>query len=264
MSIYTTFSAGSKLDAAIADGPEALQKFIHSGQIEELHDVMPHDDEHEYSEDAAYVEENNVPRIEPSRIDAKRWDKNPRFTNADHDSDMRIMDQNLRYTNSLQYAQNNRDRDMRNVTRDIDFRNSIINQEADFHDLMDFDDRRVEEEEFRYNHDEDYVDYGEEEDYDEYYTEPRNWQPRSVKFNRNFDNGPNNFGNFRQNPGFNRFKDHYQDHYQEGPSWNGSPDGFRGRGRRGGPRGRSHNSPRGGSWNPRGGHRGVRGNRGRY
>ncbi|XP_077301280.1 WD repeat domain 33 [Arctopsyche grandis] len=47
---------GSKLEAAIADGPKALKKFIASGEIEELHDVMPHieDDEDDSSTQFLY------------------------------------------------------------------------------------------------------------------------------------------------------------------------------------------------------------------
>ncbi|GBP16705.1 pre-mRNA 3' end processing protein WDR33 [Eumeta japonica] len=37
-----TVEPGSKLEKAIGDGPVALKKYIASGEIEELHDVMPH------------------------------------------------------------------------------------------------------------------------------------------------------------------------------------------------------------------------------
>lgn len=36
---------GSKLEAAILEGPEALNKYISSGDLEELHDVMPFEDD---------------------------------------------------------------------------------------------------------------------------------------------------------------------------------------------------------------------------
>ncbi|XP_017773061.1 PREDICTED: pre-mRNA 3' end processing protein WDR33 isoform X2 [Nicrophorus vespilloides] len=85
--------AGSKLEQAINDGPEALQKFIDSGQIEELHDVMPHDDEHDYLNDA-YVDEE----AEDENMDVKRvptppiWDKPPgcdQSSSGSIDQDMR-------------------------------------------------------------------------------------------------------------------------------------------------------------------------------
>ncbi|CAH2043704.1 unnamed protein product, partial [Iphiclides podalirius] len=37
-----TVDAGSKLEKAILDGPIALKKYIATGEIEELHDMMPH------------------------------------------------------------------------------------------------------------------------------------------------------------------------------------------------------------------------------
>lgn len=43
---------GSRLEAAIAEGPVALKKFIASGEIEELHDVMPHNEDNEDDEDS--------------------------------------------------------------------------------------------------------------------------------------------------------------------------------------------------------------------
>lgn len=36
---------GSKLESAILEGPEALNKYISSGDLEELHDVMPFEDD---------------------------------------------------------------------------------------------------------------------------------------------------------------------------------------------------------------------------
>lgn len=39
------FTVGSKLEAAILEGPEALNKYISSGDLEELHDVMPFEDD---------------------------------------------------------------------------------------------------------------------------------------------------------------------------------------------------------------------------
>lgn len=53
-------SAGSDLEKAIADGPEALKKYIASGAIEELHDVMPHDEDNDYLNDA-YLDDDSTP-----------------------------------------------------------------------------------------------------------------------------------------------------------------------------------------------------------
>ncbi|GLH01550.1 Protein will die slowly [Gryllus bimaculatus] len=67
------------LAQAITDGPEALQRLINSGEIEELHDVMPHidDEEYEYKDDDMDLEtmsDIELPAPLPSSVFAK---KNP-------------------------------------------------------------------------------------------------------------------------------------------------------------------------------------------
>lgn len=54
------FIAGSKLEKVIAEGPEALKKYIASGAIEELHDVMPHDEDNDYLNDS-YEDNDDAP-----------------------------------------------------------------------------------------------------------------------------------------------------------------------------------------------------------
>lgn len=44
-------TAGSVLEKKIAEGPEALKRYIASGAIEELHDVMPHEEDDDYLND---------------------------------------------------------------------------------------------------------------------------------------------------------------------------------------------------------------------
>lgn len=49
------------MEQVISEGPEALKKYIASGAIEELHDVMPHDDDNDYLNDAYLDDDDDVP-----------------------------------------------------------------------------------------------------------------------------------------------------------------------------------------------------------
>lgn len=87
--LWFIFLAGSKLEQAIADGPEVLQRFIDSGQIEELHDVMPHNDDDYLNE--AYLDEDDEDDDKSSQRSRKSdpppapiWERPP-----DLDDDMR-------------------------------------------------------------------------------------------------------------------------------------------------------------------------------
>lgn len=106
------FSAGSKLEQAIADGPEALQKYIASGEIEELHDVMPINDDEDYLNDD----------FDDKDITSREKDlRSPLFKK---DSDMRNMgDIDFRSKDvDLRRDDRRRDFDMRNLPMDEDFR----------------------------------------------------------------------------------------------------------------------------------------------
>ncbi|CAH1115607.1 unnamed protein product [Psylliodes chrysocephalus] len=103
---------GSKLEQAIADGPEALQKYIASGEIEELHDVMPINDDEDYLNDD----------FDDKDITSREKDlRSPLFKK---DSDMRNMgDIDFRSKDvDLRRDDRRRDFDMRNLPMDEDFR----------------------------------------------------------------------------------------------------------------------------------------------
>ncbi|KAI4465313.1 wd40 repeat protein [Holotrichia oblita] len=260
--------AGSKLEAAIAEGPEALQKFIDSGQIEELHDVMPHNDEHDYLNDAYIDDEDNADGNghNADHRPAQNWDD---F----RDSDMRNMDQDMRQVHHFGNTPN----DLFNTGGDVDHRN-IINQDVDFRNQRDFDMRNASSDDYQispYDRDPEYEDYEQENEYgDDYYVDNRNWQ-KNNKYNRNFQENTNQQGNsynrnFRQNASFNRNDNQYQ---QDNQNWNGPNEGgsFRSRGNyRGGSRGgRGYGGNKGNTWNNRstqGSRGGARGgsSRGRY
>lgn len=80
------------MEKAISEGPDALQKFIDSGAIEELHDVIPirDPDEDEYLRDTNHEEIENMHNV--SNVDL---DDSNQFI----DEDLRIMDQDMRVFN---------------------------------------------------------------------------------------------------------------------------------------------------------------------
>lgn len=47
--LINIFSAGSRLHQSVSEGFESLHKYIHSGEIEELADVIPHEDFSDYT-----------------------------------------------------------------------------------------------------------------------------------------------------------------------------------------------------------------------
>lgn len=229
------FSAGSKLEAAIAEGPEALQKFIDSGEIEELHDVMPiNDDDQDYLNDY----DSNEDSQGQNHMSSGTSHTQDLDLMHSGDSDLRNMDQDMRSFNSY-----GRDSDLRSL--DPDYRNAI-NRELNFQPPpRDYDMRNdMGDEDFRqpFGRGEDFRHYEEEENYDEYYDESRgNWQ-RNGNYGGQFARNQTFGGNYRnQASNFNRDQFGGQ---SEG--WNGH-DNFRVRGaKRGGVRGQ----------------RGVRNNRG--
>ncbi|XP_045472295.1 pre-mRNA 3' end processing protein WDR33 isoform X2 [Harmonia axyridis] len=214
---------GSKLEQAIADGPEALQKYIDSGEIEELHDVMPikDDNEEDYLIDPADKEaalSGNLPATTGivsqsasfGNSDNDFWMRNANTHNADDDADI-SMDVDFR---------NNLGQDMELRSRDFNMRNqgNIAMEDEDFGQ---FDNKYGEDEDFR-------EPFEENKDYEEdYYEEPGSWQRngQSNQFrghNRNFRGPPPNFrggGNFNRNE---------RTFGQKDENWNMSSNNFRG------------------------------------
>ncbi|XP_044750230.1 pre-mRNA 3' end processing protein WDR33 [Coccinella septempunctata] len=213
---------GSKLEQAIADGPEALQKYIDSGEIEELHDVMPikDDNEEDYLIDPSDKETGQsgntvttgvVPQSGSTSFasDNDFWMKNANIRNNADDNDMR-MDVDFR---------NNHTKDIDFRARDFDIRNqgNISMQDEDFRQ---FNNEFVEDEDLR-------EPYEENKDYDDdYYEETGNWQRNTQ---------PNQFGGtriFRERPinsrGGGNFKRSERNFGQTDGPWNNSPNNFRG------------------------------------
>ncbi|KAJ8930190.1 hypothetical protein NQ314_017030 [Rhamnusium bicolor] len=258
---------GSKLEQAIADGPDALQKYIDSGEIEELHDVMPINDDEDYlNDDYDDDKDSNIPQNTPNL-----------GLHTNSDSDLRNKDQDMRSFNNT-----GRDSDMRSIG-DIDFR-KMHNSDLEFRgqNHRDFDMRNQHaDEDFRFNNhgDEDFrSNQFDDDDYnDDFYEEgpnDRNWQ-RNGNFN-NFRGGARNNTGFNQTfrgppPGSNFSKSSAN---QSDSNWNGPPNNeFRGRGnsrrggqqrgQRGGQRNnRTNQRGRGGGQRNQGGRGSGSGNRG--
>lgn len=253
------------MEAAIAEGPEALQKIINSGEIEELQDVLPHDEEHDYLNDA-YLDDDNEEsgasgnqnfrgqmnlqsRMQGPGLTLNLDEKmNNTLRFGDGDMDMRQADQDMRKINqpfpNNCNMMNSGDVDLRNPhNQDIDFRNRDYDMRHLNTDVVDEDFRMPfnRDQDFRNNRYEE-EDNGEmyEEDYSGNYQDPREWHNRGGNFNqRNQNNfGPNghNFQNFRnQGPGFERNEQFRPPNEYWGPN---SDNNFRGRGgRRGSARG---------------------------
>lgn len=249
--------AGSKLEAAIAEGPEALQKFINSGEIEELQDVLPHDDEHDYLNDA-YLDDDG----EESRRHIDNRDADLRHL----DQDMRKVGQPFKNANDidLRGMQHNPDMDFRGM--DYDMRR-LNNQMTDEDYRMPYN----RDQDFRYNDDEDMED-NYEEDYASGYQESRNWHHNQFNQNRfgnpsarnpNFNNGYQNFRNQGRNEPYRQPDDHWAGGggggSVSGIGGGGGGENFRGRG---GWRGPLRGNPRGGRGNPRQGRGGGPNQRG--
>ncbi|XP_018325750.1 pre-mRNA 3' end processing protein WDR33 [Agrilus planipennis] len=249
---------GSKLESAIAEGPDALNKFLRSGEVPELSDVMLGEDS-DYL-DTTYVDEDSDshnqssgPRplmetpITPSKFKNQDFLSN-RFGGGDGESS-RHSDQDMR-SHPFSFL---RDSDMRGNSGDIDLRNNPNGGNSDFRNSRDFDmrsgpsaDADMDEDynrpygqhqDFRnnrYNENEEAEEeyYEEEEDgyeEEEYEAPPnQNWPPFNGPRNnrgafQNFRPGlplppPNDFGGLGQ--------------FNPGNNWNGSTgpgkDGFRG------------------------------------
>lgn len=212
-----------------------------------MQDVLPHDDEHDYLNDA-YLDDDNedAQRDGPSR--QSYLDENNR------DSDIMHLDKDLRKMN--QPFRNTSDVDLRH-SQDVDFRNI----DYDRRQMPDDDYRRPplynRDQDFRYNDDEEMEeDYG--DDYVGGYHESRNWHQNQFNQNR-YGNPPRNqnfngYQNFR-----NQGRNESLPFRQSDDHWAGGNENFRGRGGwRGPPRG----NPRGGRGNPRQGRGGGPNQRG--
>ncbi|XP_050309444.1 pre-mRNA 3' end processing protein WDR33 isoform X2 [Anthonomus grandis grandis] len=121
--------AGSSLEKAISEGPEALQKYIDSGAIEELHDVMPirDPDEDEYLKDTNHEEIERMHNV--SITDAAQFldtmEEEDPFADED-DVKIVVEDRDMRIFNSKG------DNDIRSFN-DTDYRNQSMDpRDADF------------------------------------------------------------------------------------------------------------------------------------
>ncbi|XP_028168690.1 pre-mRNA 3' end processing protein WDR33 [Ostrinia nubilalis] len=86
---------GSKLEKAISEGPLALKKYIASGEIEELHDVMPHledDADEENFQPFEYPDHDN--ENEPTDNDNENNDRPYDQEEDYYDNEMDVNDQN--------------------------------------------------------------------------------------------------------------------------------------------------------------------------
>lgn len=256
------FSAGSRLEQAISEGPEALQKYIDSGEIEELHDVMPHNDDDDDGLNDAYIDEDdditdntkntsqnqlNIPNSSLSQESSSLWENS--FNNSrSNEINNHPMDQDMR-VNQLSFINNSGsgDTDMRQFSN-----NFMLNKDRNYEmRKQDDDTRSYVDEDFRNMYegqDEDEF----EENYDNYQDRgdwQRNGNYRQNQFGRNnFSNanGHNNFQNFRSQ-NFNNDSNQFR---APDPVWN-SPSqqdsNFRNRNNFRGSRGQR----RGGARNPR-------------
>lgn len=156
----------------ISEGPEALKKYIASGAIEELHDVMPHDDDNDYLNDAYLDDDYNDTPAQSSNLDvalptplqtakiaqslnqaqqqqqqqpppseSKEKTRKSRFSDINEvdtsmDMDMRVMHPAM----SDDMYGNGRISDMKNNFRDVDYRSSRLSNIDNMSSLrMDYD-----------------------------------------------------------------------------------------------------------------------------
>ncbi|CAH0558213.1 unnamed protein product [Brassicogethes aeneus] len=278
--------AGSKLEQAISEGPDALQKYIDSGEIEELHDVMPirDDDEEDYlrdpldDDDADHVSglvtgiHGGQAHFEPppgAEALKAQPDKDMRY-HAGKDSDMRAKSKP-----DFDFRPPPQDEDFRGSGRDFDMRN--MNERGD--DDYSYGRGGGGDKDFRKSRYED-------EDYDDdYYDYQRNG---NSSFGSNQGNGGGGFNNssggFGQGNGFSRegnsggysqrnnYRSNSSRDNNQQSDWSNSSGGGGNRGRsgdsrggsrgRGGNRGGSRGGGRGNARGQRGGNRGGGGNRG--
>ncbi|KAF2880187.1 hypothetical protein ILUMI_25988 [Ignelater luminosus] len=298
---FVPVEPGSKLEAAIAEGPKYLYEFIVAGQVPELSDVIDQIREEYNSLNRDYTDEDNddiqdvtepthPPPLLPDNTFNQNFNQNkPNLNFMDNRTDNSRfdirMDQDMRQLNNPFFG---RDNDMR-TTGDTDFRN-IRNTDVDFRQHHDQDMRSLNtdmgDQDFRmpFSRDQDYRNnrFDEEEENEGYddqdeFQDERNWHQggnyqgqfggaRNSNYNQNFQNFRQS--NFGRNDGPGQFRSQ-----QDGPNWSppSGNDNFRNdrNNRRGGP----WRGPRMGSWG-RGGQASGRGgsgprgnqrnNRGRY
>lgn len=133
------------MEKAIAEGPEVLQRYIDSGAIEELQDVIPirDPDEDEYLRDTNHDEIENMHKMTRTSEDMD--------VDSQYDDDFRGMDQDIRGFNAtggklhINRTENNTsvcfsvDSDIRSFGGDADFRS---HSDMDFRSNHDFDHRK--------------------------------------------------------------------------------------------------------------------------
>lgn len=155
--IYFFILAGSQLEKAISEGPEALKKFIDSGAIEELHDVMPHNDDDE-DLNAAYIDDSEpnptaaldvtLPtplqsvKLPLSSNDSKEKTRKSRFSDLNDDSSM---DTDLRFNPPplLQDNYGNGRSDMKNNFQDVDYRSGNFDKDDNMFQNDDYDSQNM-------------------------------------------------------------------------------------------------------------------------
>lgn len=206
------------MEQAIADGPEALQKYIDSGEIEELQDVMPikDDNEEDYLIDPSDKEAAQSGGI-PATTGVVTQNVPTSFGHSDNDfwlknANKNAGDDDMRM--ELDFGNNQGQDEFR--SRDIRNQGNILMQDKDFRQ---YNHEFIEDDEFGES-------YEDNKDYDEeFFEETGNWQRnnQSNQFgaNRHFRGPP---PNLRGAGNFNRSERNF------GPkdgTWNNAPNNFR-------------------------------------
>lgn len=197
------FSAGSKLEQVISEGPEALKKYIASGAIEELNDVMPHDDDEDLN--AAYIDDDEpnpsaaldvaLPTpLQSAKIaqsvqqssDNKEKPRKSRFSDIE-EAEMN-MDTDMRSYNAPSQEYGNFGNGNGNSNfQDIDYRSSNFDKNEIYNKTENFESNRPMDVDLRNRFD----NYNTEDNYTE-----NNWN-QSENFQKS--NSPNENFNFRAN-----------------------------------------------------------------
>lgn len=107
--IVFTCTAGSKLQAAIAEGPDALEKYIATGEIEELRDVMPPEGR-EVTRSRITIGKDGSPVIKKSRF-SDVIDPKPTFIYGDRYNNAPIIEQPKNFLNTSQEQNNMSNKD---------------------------------------------------------------------------------------------------------------------------------------------------------
>lgn len=205
------------MEQAITDGPEVLQRFIDSGQIEELQDVIPHNDSDEYEDyliddrsDDNNDRDNDKNDSQNRSNSPFNWDiTNQRRGGTFDNDDLPSMDQDMRNINQPFGRSNN---NIRNNSNDIDIRGPQLELRSDRYDDDYSSNRERNFRSDRYDNDDD----DDDDDYNDNYDDNNTftvWQRnvfgnsttnpfggnRNSYQNGNMNNGGLNFQAFRNN-----------------------------------------------------------------